>query len=548
VRLRPVLCCLTIAALAACQDSNGPVAVASVIISPDSVRADRGDTLHFTAALFDAHGNPLPGRTITWSSSDTTVVAVGSAGIAIARDTGAAWVRAAADGVTDSAAVDVLMPVATIAIQIDSLTTVPGAGVTFAIVTITDSAGAPVSRGRVRWTSSDSSVVSVSDSGAITAISPGTALIGARGGAGADSVLVHVRRVQFSWLTAFAAGHGPTCGLTSDSLVFCWGDAAYASSGYVGATGPVALPGGVRFATFDAGDVFGCGLTADGTPQCVGWEAVGRLGNGLSTSGTVFAPVSASTTVKFVALSSGYNHTCALTAAGAAYCWGNDGSGVVNTVPTQVIAAPAFMSLSAGNFFTCGIATDSTAYCWGENFYGTLGIGDTTSRVATPTAVAGGLKFIALAAGSTHACGLATDSTAYCWGSTSLGTASADSARAPVAVTGGRKFAALVTGGDYHYFYDHTCGVTSGGTVYCWGKMPSESYAGELGTGADTSSAEPVAVSGGLSFTTMAVGSSITCGLTGTGTAYCWGANRTGNLGDGTLTNRNVPTPVVGQP
>ena len=94
----------------ACTDASSPSPTASVVVAPDSVVAHGGDTLHFTAAVLDAHGTPVPGRTVTWSSSDTSVVAVGSAGIAIARAAGVAWVRASADGIADSAYVAVQVP------------------------------------------------------------------------------------------------------------------------------------------------------------------------------------------------------------------------------------------------------------------------------------------------------------------------------------------------------------------------------------------------------------------------------------------------------
>jgi len=67
--------------------------------------------------------------------------------------------------------------------------------------------------------------------------------------------------------------------------------------------------------------------------------------------------------------------------------------------------------------------------------------------------------------------------------------------------------------------HGYVCGVTTTGAAYCWGYNAD----GELGNGATTNSATPVAVSGGLKFT-MVSGS---CGLTLGGAAYCWGG---GNL------------------
>src|SRR5262245_14878018 len=93
----------------------------------------------------------------------------------------------------------------------------------------------------------------------------------------------------------------------------------------------------------------------------------------------------------------------------------------------------------------------------------------------------------------------------------------------------------------------HTCALTPGGSAYCWG----DDIGGELGDGAAHDggfSTKPVAVAGGLHFSSIAAGGGITCGLTTSGKAYCWGYNTNGALGNGdtTVTAVDVPTPVVG--
>ena len=91
---------------------------------------------------------------------------------------------------------------------------------------------------------------------------------------------------------------------------------------------------------------------------------------------------------------------------------------------------------------------------------------------------------------------------------------------------------------------DHTCGVTAtDSTAYCWG---SNSY-GRLGNGTTTSALIPVPVSGGLTFLAVSTGGEHTCGATAGGAAaYCWGHNSYGQLGDGTTTDAATPVPVSG--
>ena len=88
---------------------------------------------------------------------------------------------------------------------------------------------------------------------------------------------------------------------------------------------------------------------------------------------------------------------------------------------------------------------------------------------------------------------------------------------------------------------DRSCGVTTRGNVLCWG---SNEY-GVLGNGtAGGYSAVPVRIAGGLNFLRVTTGPHHSCALTTDGTAYCWGRNQEGQLGDSTVTDRYLPTPV----
>ena len=89
----------------------------------------------------------------------------------------------------------------------------------------------------------------------------------------------------------------------------------------------------------------------------------------------------------------------------------------------------------------------------------------------------------------------------------------------------------------------HTCGVTTDSRTFCWGN----NGAGQLGGGSSGSSELiPTRIAGGLQFRQVSAGSSHTCGVTPSNEAYCWGANESGQLGDGTTTNRATPTAISG--
>jgi hypothetical protein len=147
---------------------------------------------------------------------------------------------------------------------------------------------------------------------------------------------------------------------------------------------------------------------------------------------------------------------------------------------------------------SCALTEAGDAYCWGLNHVGQLGDGSTTNR-GIPTPVSGGLTFATLTAGTAHVCGLTVGAAAYCWGYNGfgeLGDGSTDQRETPTPVDGGLRFASLAAG---HF---HTCGLTTAGASYCWGW----NIAGALGDGTMTDRAVPTPVSGAVSFASLAQG------------------------------------------
>ena len=337
---------------------------------------------------------------------------------------------------------------------------------------------------------------------------------------------------------------------------------------------PTSTPPTPTFTALVAGWRHTCGLVSGGTAYCWGQNWYGQLGDGTSGNGKNSAdrtsPVAVNGGLTYTALVAGEGHTCGLVSGGTAYCWGANGyrqlgdgtsgngtNSADRTSPVAVNVARTFTAQVARGQHTCGLAPGGTAYCWGWNVYSQLGDGTSgngpiaTVRTA-PVAVSGGWTFTALVAGGNHTCGLVSGGTAYCWGynaSGQLGDGTSGTNRtAPVAVSGGLTFTALVAGDK------HTCGLVSGGTAYCWG-YNDEGQLGDGTSGNGTNSANrtvPVAVSGGLTFTALMAGAYHTCGLVSGGTAYCWGYNGKGQLGDGTSgnggnsANRTTPVAVSG--
>ncbi|WP_375767033.1 Ig-like domain-containing protein [Archangium gephyra] len=204
-----------------------------------------------------------------------------------------------------------------------------------------------------------------------------------------------------------------------------------------------------------------------------------------------------------------------------------------------------YRSVTAGELYTCDVGSGGVAECWGRNSLGVFGSGDETSS-ASPVRVQGGHSFAMVSSSALHGCGLTPEGKAYCWGSNSvsqLGNGTRLQAMTPVAVAGGHVFTAITVGDD------HSCALTGSGQAFCWG---SNSF-GQLGTNTtDTELDVPTAVVGGLTFKSLSAGGDVTCGITTTHAAYCWGSDVNGNLGDGgdiaysTTALSRVPVSVAG--
>jgi alpha-tubulin suppressor-like RCC1 family protein len=301
----------------------------------------------------------------------------------------------------------------------------------------------------------------------------------------------------------------------------------------------------LSFTGLAAGNDHTCGLTAFGAAYCWGSNTAGGVGDGSGTNRLTAVPVAGSHV--YTAIASGYDDSCGRTSAGVAYCWGSnsygqlgDGTQTNRLSPVTVSSAPVFASVSIGSssFHTCGLTALGAGYCWGYNLYGELGNASNTNS-SSPVAVTGEIAFAKLTVGFGHTCGLTSAGAAYCWGDNvngQLGDHTTTNRSSPVLVEGELVFASL-TAGEYH-----TCGLTTAGAAYCWGY---NAY-GNLGNGGVTESHVPVAVAGTYAFLSLSAGAHHTCGLVAGGVAYCWGYNYDGELGEGSAINSASPTAVSG--
>ncbi len=352
-----------------------------------------------------------------------------------------------------------------------------------------------------------------------------------------------------SGVTAISSGGEHTCAVTNTGLVECWGPNSSGQLGN-GTTSNSALPVTVLELTdatsISAGGAHTCAITSAGGVKCWGRNWYGQLGNGTTTDSATPVDVSGLDS-GVVAVVAGGSHSCALTSGGAIKCWGEnrfvqlgDGTSTDRSTPVDVSGMSSdVVAISASNDHTCALVTNGGIKCWGSNTRGQLGDGTLISR-SKPVDVVGLTSGVAaVSSGGQHTCALTTGGGVKCWGRNfedQLGDGSGTDQNTPVDVVGAASGVSSVYAGGFH-----TCLKTADGNVQCWGWNKD----GQLGDGTTDNSSSPVAVDGlSANVIAVSVGSSHTCALINGG-VKCWGANEYGQLGDGSTKSSTIPIDVV---
>jgi alpha-tubulin suppressor-like RCC1 family protein len=333
---------------------------------------------------------------------------------------------------------------------------------------------------------------------------------------------------------AVSAGERHTCALIRGGAVACWGANGIGQLGD-GTTSnrhvAVAVEGLGAATSVTTAVAHSCALTKPGGVRCWGMNASGELG-----AGTVFqraSPVRVGGVAGAVEVSAGAGHTCVRSAEGAVACWGADNalqlgdrSRIDSSTPVDVRGLPApATALAAGDRHTCVVTEAGGVACWGANDGGQLGDGSRLDRARAPTVRGLGGEVVRVAAGENHTCAVTSGATVRCWGdneSGELGDGTRTRRRAPVAVRDVQDAVDIGAGGR------HTCAVTGGGAVECWGGNEW----GQLGVRTGLARSRPARVAGLAGVPVgLAAGDNHTCALTQTGSVECWGANDMDQLG-----------------
>lgn len=503
------------------------------------------DTIRVVPTARDPYSGLLSNVPYQWLSSSPAVATTDATGLVRAQTLGVTTVSAAVGSRVAASTIHVVPVVAVV--EVSSPVTQVLALDTVQLSAIAKGYDGGLMSRTFSWTSSDPAVASVDATGRVIFVAAGQATFTARSAFRTAAVTITALERRLLAITAgeeytcgvTPLGRGYCWGQTSDGRTGVGAD----STCFAATPGPVAgcilLPKrmdrpDISFVQLSVGRDFGCGLATDTFLYCWGNGDLGQIGNG--RIGIASAPTLA--TVKqerFARVSAGAAHACAINITGIGYCWGDDAFGQLgdrrrnhSTTPIPVSDTTLqFKAIAAGGRHTCALTMAGMAYCWGDGAQGQLGNGS-TAVMDTPTPVATALSFVAITAGESHTCAIDTTGFAHCWGDNSrgqLGNPALGPQRAtPGAVSGSNQFTAISAGAH------HTCGIESG-LATCWGG----SDFGEVGDGSEPvhNVMTPTPVSGNFMASAIEAGYNHTCAISSVNQlTWCWGSNRFGTLGN----------------
>ena len=370
-------------------------------------------------------------------------------------------------------------------------------------------------------------------------------------------------------VVSLASGSFHHCALKADGTVWCWG---YQASRSVFGNGPVLDPtlltlapvqvAGITDATVLAsGNDHVCIIRTNKTVKCWGWNDYGQTGstaltqNGLQPVTDTTTPFAVPGVTNAVSLSLGAATSCAVLANGGMQCWGDNdrgqnasgtaigvlGTQLVHFKPTPVTTPITNVAAGAQGFPACALKTNGSVTCWGD--------AQPVNSLSHPSALEATITQLgtdnAYVSSGAFTCVLKIDGRLFCRGVNNAGQlgdgSGLDSPVAFVQVVmpvrpADLKLAsnAITSGGS------HSCAINTNSDAACWGGNGS----GQLGNGTNANSNVPTVVSIPGGVIAISAGGAHTCAVKTNGDVVCWGANYFGQLGNASFLDSNTPVSV----
>ena len=401
-------------------------------------------------------------------------------------------------------------------------------------------------------------------------------------------------------------GVSRTCAIASNDLLYCWGDntSGQLGNGINGGDGSVPkqvkigtsgseISSGSKIKQVAVGSSSTCAIASNNLLYCWGYNGeYGGIGDGTDANFNVpkqvkiggASQIPSGSTIKDV--SSSNSAMCLTASNNKFYCFGYVGSNSIATnnetylgyktkntkVFNQQVSGSEvpsgekviYIGKNSGDVRAkrCVIASNNLAYCVGTTFspfssdqsssLKQVKIGTSGSEIPSNSTV----KEIVTA--GDHACLIASDNNAYCWGRGNNGqlgngvSTSTYISDSPVRVKIGVGDSEIPSGGiikKITALYESNCAIASNDLAYCWGSNTN----GQLGIGSSINQDVPKQVKIGTGGSEIPAGSRIdqiaggekfACAIASNNLAYCWGSNAYGQLGIGSTADQNVPKQV----
>lgn len=208
----------------------------------------------------------------------------------------------------------------------------------------------------------------------------------------------------------------------------------------------------------------------------------------------------------------------------------------------QITKDIVFKKISANEYSCYALDENGDVWVWGYNANGTLfgDNGNISGYQLVPKKVIEGKKFIDIASGQRTVFAIDEDGTLWGWGNNyngSLGNGTMNDSKVPIRINDGIKYKNVETNGY------HTLAIDVKGNIWSWGTNEE----GELGDGTTNNALAPIQITTGIKFKKVKISNSrngSNIAIDEEGNLWGWGNNGNGQLGDGTLTNRTIPTQI----